>query len=126
MKIMVTSFKRSHACTATLSATNLAAGHHQPTPPLETPGHSQTSLGQSLVAGYSAEKEDYTGGHPPWGMSGSSHILGAPVLGSNQGKVSHLGALEGSGTNQRAVGSPDFVSVIQMLVSSQSKVEWAE
>ena len=46
---MVTSFKRSHACTATLSVTNPAAGHHQPTPPLETPGHSQTSLGQSLV-----------------------------------------------------------------------------
>ena len=49
MKIMVTSFKRSHACTATLSAPNPAAGHHQPTPLLETPGHSQASLGQSLV-----------------------------------------------------------------------------
>ena len=49
MKIMVTSFKRSHACTATLSAPNPAAGHHQPTPLPETPGHSQASLGQSLV-----------------------------------------------------------------------------
>ena len=49
MKIMVTSFKRSHACTATLSAPNPAAGHHQPTPLLETPGHSRASLGQSLV-----------------------------------------------------------------------------
>ena len=49
MKIMVTSFKRSHAHTAALSAPNPAAGHHQPTPPLETPGHSQASLGQSLV-----------------------------------------------------------------------------
>ena len=49
MKIMVTSFKRSHACTATLSAPNPAAGHHQPTPLLETPRHSQASLGQSLV-----------------------------------------------------------------------------
>ena len=49
MKIMVTSFKRSHACTATLSAPNPAAGHHRPTPLLETPGHSQASLGQSLV-----------------------------------------------------------------------------
>ena len=49
MKIMVTSFKRSHACTATLSAPNPAAGHHRPTPPLETPGHSQASLGQSPV-----------------------------------------------------------------------------
>ena len=49
MKIMVTSFKRSQACTATLSAPNHAAGHHWPTSPLETPGHSQASLGQSLV-----------------------------------------------------------------------------
>ena len=49
MKLMVTSFKRSHAHTATLSAPNPAAGHHQPTPLLETPGHSWASLGQSLV-----------------------------------------------------------------------------
>ena len=49
MKIMVTFFKRSHACTAPLSAPNPAAGHHQPTPMLETPGHTQASLGQSLV-----------------------------------------------------------------------------
>ena len=49
MKIMVTSLKRSHACTATLSAPNPAAGHHRPTPLLETPGHSRASLGQSLV-----------------------------------------------------------------------------
>ena len=31
------------------SAPSLAAGHHQPIPPLETPGHSRTSLGQCLV-----------------------------------------------------------------------------
>ena len=49
MKIMVTSFKTSHACAATLSAPNPAAGHCQPTPPLETPGHSQASLCQSPV-----------------------------------------------------------------------------
>ena len=49
MKIMVTSFKRSHAGTATLSAPNPAAGHYKPTPPPETPGHSWASLGQSLV-----------------------------------------------------------------------------
>ena len=49
MKIMVTSFKRSHAHTASLSAPNPAAGHHQPTPLPETPGHSWASLGQSLV-----------------------------------------------------------------------------
>ena len=49
MKIMVTSFKMSHACTATLSAPNPAAGHRLPMPLLETPGHSQASLGQSTV-----------------------------------------------------------------------------
>ena len=32
-----------------LSAPNSAAGHHPPTPSLETPGHSQASLGQCLV-----------------------------------------------------------------------------
>ena len=32
MKIMVTSFKRSHACTAALGAPSPAAGHCQPTP----------------------------------------------------------------------------------------------
>ena len=49
MKIMVTSFRRSHACTATLTASNPAAGHRRPTPPPETPGHLQASLGQSFV-----------------------------------------------------------------------------
>ena len=49
-KIMATSFKRPHARTATLNAPNPIAGHCQPTPLLETPGHSQVaSLGQSLV-----------------------------------------------------------------------------
>ena len=43
MKIMVT-FKRSHACTAIVHAPNPAAGHHQPTPPLETPGHTGESV----------------------------------------------------------------------------------
>ena len=37
-------------CTATLSAPNSAAGHCQPMPPPETPGHSQASLGHSLVS----------------------------------------------------------------------------
>ena len=32
-----------------IPASNSAAGHHQPTPPLETPGHSWVSLGQYLV-----------------------------------------------------------------------------
>ena len=48
-KIMVTSFKRSHACTSTLSATSPAAGQRQPLPPPETPGPSWASLGQSLL-----------------------------------------------------------------------------
>ena len=41
MEIMETSFKRSHVPASTLSASNPAAGHHQPTPSPETPGHSQ-------------------------------------------------------------------------------------
>ena len=49
MKIIVTSFKRFHACTSALSAPSPAAGHHQPTPLPETPGHSWASLGQSLL-----------------------------------------------------------------------------
>ena len=48
MQKMATSFKRSGACTAALSVPDPAAGHHSPTPLLETPGHSQPSLGQSL------------------------------------------------------------------------------
>ena len=49
MKIIATSFKRSHAGTATLSALDLAAGHHRSTSLPETPRHSWASLGQSLV-----------------------------------------------------------------------------
>ena len=49
MKIMPSSFKRSHACTAARSAPNALAGHYRLTPLPETPGHSQASLGQSLV-----------------------------------------------------------------------------
>ena len=46
---MASSFKRFHSCTAELSAPNPGAGHHQPIPLLETRGHSQVSLSQSLV-----------------------------------------------------------------------------
>ena len=49
VKIIVTSFKRSHALTSILSAPNPAAGHHRPMPLLETPGHPQASLCQSPV-----------------------------------------------------------------------------
>ena len=41
--------KRSLAGTAAVNAPNAAAGHHQPTPPLQTPGNSRASLDQSLV-----------------------------------------------------------------------------
>ena len=46
-KIMATSFKSSHACTATLSAPSPAAGHHRPMPLPESPGLLWASLGQS-------------------------------------------------------------------------------
>ena len=49
MKIMTTSFKRCHSCTATLNAPNPVAGHLGSMALLETPGNSQASLGQSLV-----------------------------------------------------------------------------
>ena len=49
MKIMGTAFKRCHACTAPLGTLNPAAAHCQPTPPPETPGHPQASLGPSLM-----------------------------------------------------------------------------
>ena len=49
MKIMAVSLKRSHAHTATLSAPSPAAGHSQPMPVPETPGHSWTSLVGSLL-----------------------------------------------------------------------------
>ena len=49
MKVMVTSFKRSHSYTSTLCGPNPAAGHCWLRPLLETPGHSWASLGPSLV-----------------------------------------------------------------------------
>ena len=49
MKIMATSFQRSHASTEALVAPNPAAGHCRPMPSLQTPGHSRPRLGQSLV-----------------------------------------------------------------------------
>ena len=49
MAVMRTSFKRAYARTVVFSAPYPTTGYCQPTPPLETPGHSQTSLAQSLV-----------------------------------------------------------------------------
>ena len=45
---MATSLKRSQACIAAVTTPNLAARHHQPTPLLETSGHSRASLGSLL------------------------------------------------------------------------------
>ena len=59
MKIMATSFKRSHACTAALSVPNHAPGHHQPMPPPKTPGHLRASLGQSLVGSLLLSSESW-------------------------------------------------------------------
>ena len=43
-------FFQKVSCTqCILSAPNPVAGHHQPMPLLDTPGHSQTSLGQSFA-----------------------------------------------------------------------------
>ena len=49
MKIVATSFRRSHARTAALSASDPEGGHHQPMPPPKTPGQSRAGLGQSPV-----------------------------------------------------------------------------
>ena len=46
---MANSFKKFSTGIATLRAPSPAAGLLHPTPPLETPGHSQASLGESLV-----------------------------------------------------------------------------
>ena len=51
IKIMVTSFKRSHAYIVILRDPNPAAGHCRPTSPPETPGSLQASLGH-LLWGY--------------------------------------------------------------------------
>ena len=48
-KMMATSFQRSRARTAALSAPSPAAGLHRPTPLPETPEHSRASLDQSLM-----------------------------------------------------------------------------
>ena len=45
MKIVAISFKRFHGHSAALCASNSASGHHQPMPPPETPGHSQSKSG---------------------------------------------------------------------------------
>ena len=46
---MVTSFKRTYASTIVFSAPDPMVSHCQHTHQLETPGHSQASLAQSLM-----------------------------------------------------------------------------
>ena len=46
---MAASFKRTHALTVVCSAPDSAAGYCLPTPPQETPGHSQASLAQCSI-----------------------------------------------------------------------------
>ena len=53
MDITVTSFKKSYVGMVALSAPDPAAGHCQPMPLLETPGHSQASVGQGWPAAVS-------------------------------------------------------------------------
>ena len=48
MKIMVPPSKGPVYALSCSVASDPAAGHRQPTPRPETPGHSQASLGQSL------------------------------------------------------------------------------
>lgn len=45
----------------------------------------------------SGNKGNYTGRDPPWVVSSSSHIWGATALGSDRGKMSSFGWLEGCG-----------------------------
>ena len=49
MVVIMTSFKMTYAHTLSFSASDPPAGNCWPMPPLETPGHTQTSLAQSLV-----------------------------------------------------------------------------
>ena len=49
MKVLVTSLKRTCACTIVFSAPDPTSGHSWPTPLLETPGHAQASLAWSFV-----------------------------------------------------------------------------
>ena len=49
MAVMTTSFKRAYIYTVVFSVPDPAAIHCRPIPQLETPGHSQANLAQSLV-----------------------------------------------------------------------------
>ena len=62
VRVRAISSKRTYASTPHASRDcyyqDPAAGHCRPTPPLETPKHSQASLAQSLVTQEKGAKED--------------------------------------------------------------------
>ena len=60
MKIMLTSFKRSHAL---LHSVPLTLQQATTDPPPETPGHSRASLGQSLVGSLLFSPESWCAQH---------------------------------------------------------------
>ena len=49
VEVMKINLLQKVSCTGTLHAPDPAAGHYQPMPPPETPGHPWASLGQTLV-----------------------------------------------------------------------------
>ena len=61
---------------------------------LSRKGRETIRSGLVPLGGDSEEKGDYTSRDSPWGVSVSSHILGAPVLGSKPGKTRSLGWLD--------------------------------
>ena len=84
MKTMVTSFNRSHASTATLSAPTPAGAHCRPTPLLETPEHPWASLGQSLMAPLLLSPGSWCTRfclHPPKSVSQSCVSSGSSMVG---------------------------------------------
>ena len=86
MKIMATSFKRSHVCTAALSAPDPTTGHRWPTPLPETPGYSRASLGQSPVSPWNSPGQNT-------GVDSLSLLQGIfPIQGSNPGLL-HCGQI---------------------------------
>jgi len=67
---MVTSFKMPQACTAAISAHDPAAGFPQPMLLPDSPGHSQASLGQSLVGSLLLSPGSWCAQDTPWEMLG--------------------------------------------------------
>ena len=58
-------------------------------------GKEEKSSGQDLCPWEQTQgKGDYTGGHTSWGVSGLSHRLGVPVLGSYAEEINPVGWLE--------------------------------